>query len=108
MKLMLADVEADTLASTIDGLRAQGISVEGLTLDVADSGGTEQDPDQVDSDAAKLIAETGMETAQLMDVFMAGIEQDRFYLFSHPDYWPILEERLERIRRDYAAVLPGP
>ena len=243
MNLMLADIEADTLASAVDGLRAQGISVEGLTLDVADSvayesaarqtlerfgkvnflfnnagvgsfalagatpiadwqwvvhvnllgvaygvecflpsmqalnepchivntasmaghvgaagmgpynaakfavvgyseslrdqlretqvevsvlcpafvktriahsrrnhpgGGTEQDPNQVDSDVANLIAETGMETAQLMDVFMSGIEQDRFYLFSHPDYWPILEERLERIRRDYAAVLPGP
>ena len=57
---------------------------------------------------ADLISRTGMETSQLMEVFMSGIEQDRFFLISHPDYWPVLEERLERIRQDYAAVLPRP
>ena len=69
------------------------------------NGSTDQHLDPVERDVAELIAETGMETSQLMDIFMAGIEQDRFYLFSHADFWPVLEERLERIRQDYAAVL---
>lgn len=58
-----------------------------------------------DVDVANIIEEGGMELSQLMEIVMDGIEKERFYLFSHPDYWPVLEERLDRIRQDYAAVL---
>jgi hypothetical protein len=34
-----------------------------------------------------------------------GMAERSFYLFTHPDFWPLVDERLQRIRSDYAQVL---
>ena len=53
----------------------------------------------------ELIANEGMTVEALCDRVIRGMAEHTFYLFSHADFWPAVEERLERIRQDYQRVL---
>ncbi len=45
----------------------------------------------------KLCAETGMAPEVLAEHVMRGIEDERFYVLTHPEGTPLIEERMQRI-----------
>ncbi|WOJ95088.1 SDR family NAD(P)-dependent oxidoreductase [Congregibacter variabilis] len=59
------------------------------------------------SKVGEIIAKEGISVEALAERVVRGMETSTFYLFTHPDFWPAVQERLERITRDYQEVLPG-
>ncbi|GAB5414287.1 MAG: hypothetical protein Cons2KO_18900 [Congregibacter sp.] len=55
----------------------------------------------------KIIADEGISVDALVERVLRGMAENTFYLFTHGDFWPFLETRLQRIRDDYAKVLPA-
>lgn len=55
----------------------------------------------------QIIAEQGISVEALAQRVVAGMETETFYLFTHPEFWPQVEKRLQRIHSDYAEVMPG-
>lgn len=55
----------------------------------------------------RLIAQEGISTEALAKRVLEGMALRTFYLFTHPDFWPLLERRLNRVAADYQAVIPG-
>ena len=49
----------------------------------------------------ELIKNEGMEPSEIAELVVRGIENDELYLFSHADFWPIMEKRLERVKAAY-------
>jgi NADP-dependent 3-hydroxy acid dehydrogenase YdfG len=58
------------------------------------------------SEIGRLIAEEGMDVNAVAARVLTGLRDGTFYLFTHPEFWPVVNERLKRIRGDYAAILP--
>jgi short-subunit dehydrogenase len=56
---------------------------------------------------SRVIAEEGISTEALAERVLEGMAARTFYLFTHPDFWPLLEKRLGRVSADYRAVIPG-
>lgn len=48
-----------------------------------------------------LIENEGMEPSEIADLVVRGVENDELYLFSHADFWPLMEKRLERVKAAY-------
>jgi len=55
---------------------------------------------------SRVIAEEGISVEALAERVLRGMDERTFYLFTHADFWPLVAERLGRIREDYGAVLP--
>lgn len=54
----------------------------------------------------EIIANEGISVEALVDRVLLGMAEKTFYLFTHSDFWPVLEARLQRITADYAKVIP--
>ena len=50
---------------------------------------------------AELIEREGLHPEEIADLVVRGIENDEFYLFSHADFWPLMQRRLDRIKAAY-------
>jgi NAD(P)-dependent dehydrogenase (short-subunit alcohol dehydrogenase family) len=48
-----------------------------------------------------LIENEGMDPQEIAELVVRGVENDELYLFSHPDFWPLMEKRLEQIKAAY-------
>lgn len=55
----------------------------------------------------QIIANEGISVEALAERVVAGMASGTFYLFTHPDFWPAMKERLDRITADYNEVMPG-
>ncbi|WOJ98249.1 SDR family NAD(P)-dependent oxidoreductase [Congregibacter brevis] len=55
----------------------------------------------------EIIANEGISVEALTERVVAGMDSGTFYLFTHPDFWPAVQERLDRIAADYQEVIPG-
>lgn len=56
------------------------------------------------STISQVIADEGISVEQVARRVVAGMADETFYLFTHPEFWPYLEERLNRIRNDYGSI----
>jgi NAD(P)-dependent dehydrogenase (short-subunit alcohol dehydrogenase family) len=52
-----------------------------------------------------IIEEEGITVDEVAARVVEGIRDDTFYLFTHPEFWPPLEERLAGIQRDYRRIV---
>lgn len=50
---------------------------------------------------AGIIEREGLHPEEIAELVVRGIENGDFYLFSHPDFWPMMQQRLERIKAAY-------
>lgn len=48
-----------------------------------------------------LIENEGMEPSEIAELVVRGVENDELYLFSHADFWPLMEKRLETVKAAY-------
>lgn len=55
----------------------------------------------------QIIANEGISVEALAQRVVTGMASSTFYLFTHPDFWPAVKERLDRIAADYKEVMPG-
>ncbi|WP_439101394.1 SDR family NAD(P)-dependent oxidoreductase [Congregibacter sp.] len=55
----------------------------------------------------EIIANEGISVEALAERVVNGMASGTFYLFTHPDFWPMMKERLGRITADYNEVMPG-
>lgn len=53
----------------------------------------------------RTIKDEGISVEALSERVLRGMADRTFYLFTHADFWPAIDERLGRIRSDYAEVL---
>jgi NAD(P)-dependent dehydrogenase (short-subunit alcohol dehydrogenase family) len=53
----------------------------------------------------KVIEEEGISVEELADRVLRGMASKTFNLFTHADFWPEVENRMNRIRADYREVL---
>jgi len=53
---------------------------------------------------AELIEAEGLPVDTLIQRAIDAMADGTFHVFTHPDFWPMVEERLERVRADYARV----
>lgn len=56
---------------------------------------------------AKLIEAEGIAVEQLVDRALDAMADGTFNVFTHADFWPLVEDRLSRVRGDYLRVLEG-
>jgi NADP-dependent 3-hydroxy acid dehydrogenase YdfG len=61
--------------------------------------------DGVPAAIGRLIEAEGIPVETLVERVLAGMASGTFNLFTHPDFWPALEARLDGIRSDYSEVL---
>jgi len=55
----------------------------------------------------RIISEQGISVEALAERVVTGMADKTFYLFTHPDFWPVVQERLNRVSTDYQGVLPA-
>jgi len=55
----------------------------------------------------QIIANEGISVEALVQRVVTGMADGTFYLFTHANFWPVVEERLGRITRDYRKVTPS-
>jgi len=48
-----------------------------------------------------IIEREGLHPEEIADLVVRGIENEDFYLFSHPDFWPLMQRRLARLQAAY-------
>ncbi len=60
---------------------------------------------EMELEVDRIIAEEGISVESLAERVLEGMASRTFYLFSHADFWPMVEERLQRIHADYSEVL---
>lgn len=78
---------------------------------IAHSGRNHPDPVRADAAAgsaaglAQLIETEGIPVEQLIDRALEAMADGTFNVFTHADFWPLLEERLNSVRSDYAKAL---
>lgn len=80
---------------------------------IAHSGRNHPDPARADEAAsaagglAQLIEAEGIPVEQLTRRALQAMEDGTFSVFTHADFWPLVEERLNRVRDDYRLALPA-
>lgn len=78
---------------------------------IAHSGRNHPDPGRADAAAssaaglAQLIETEGIPVEQLIDRALEAMADGTFNVFTHADFWPLLEERLNSVRSDYSKAL---
>ncbi|MFK8043518.1 SDR family NAD(P)-dependent oxidoreductase [Congregibacter sp.] len=71
--------------------------------EAANASGEEDGMNKID----EIIANEGISVEALTERVVTGMAAGTFYLFTHPDFWPAVQERLDRITADYQEVMPG-
>jgi NAD(P)-dependent dehydrogenase (short-subunit alcohol dehydrogenase family) len=59
------------------------------------------------SEVGRIIEMEGISVDALAERVLQGMGSETFNLFTHPDFWPLLEQRLNRISADYREVMPA-
>ena len=70
------------------------------------SGGGEGDVKDAEDPAAQI--QSGMEPLEVGQLVVEAIRESRFYVFTHPDWKPLLRERFEAILADRCPAAPQP
>lgn len=57
-------------------------------------------------DIAKVIEDDGMLPAEVAQMVISGMANEELYLFTHPEFWSPLEQRMDRVRGAYQRITP--
>ncbi|MEM1142255.1 MAG: SDR family NAD(P)-dependent oxidoreductase [Pseudomonadota bacterium] len=60
---------------------------------------------QSENPIAKVIEQEGISVDELASRVIDCMASKTLHIFSHPEFWPLVEKRLSRVRTDYAQLL---